>query len=136
MLGTKPFLTLTAAKQIAAAASKEAQENQWNMVIAIVDDGGHPLYLERMDGVQVGSVQVAIEKARSAALFKRATKVFEDAVQGGRQVLMTLPGAVPVEGGIPLAVRGQVIGAVGVSGGTSTEDGAVAQAGAAALSAL
>jgi uncharacterized protein GlcG (DUF336 family) len=136
MLGAKPMLTLAAAKRIAAAAASEAHRNQWNMVIAIVDDGGHLLYLERMDGAQTGSVEVAIAKARSAALFRRPTKVFEEAVSGGRHVLLGLPGAVPVEGGVPLLSQGHALGAIGVSGGTAAQDGQVAQAGAAELARL
>jgi glc operon protein GlcG len=132
---TKPVLTLEAAKQIAAAAQAEATRNTWHMVIAIVDDGGHLIYLERMDGTQFGSSVIAPEKAASAIRFKRPTKALEEAVAGGRLVVMKLPGAVPVEGGIPIIVGGEFIGAIGVSGGTSQQDGQVAAAGLAALGA-
>ena len=128
-LGTKKVLTLEAAKAIAASAAEEAIKNKWNMAICVVDDGGHPIYLERMDGTQVASVVVAQEKASTAARFKRSTKVLEDAVLGGRTVLLKIPGATPIEGGLPIVVDGEVIGAIGVSGGTSVQDGQVAAAG-------
>jgi glc operon protein GlcG len=132
-LATKKVLTLEAAKQIAAAAQAEARKNNWTMVIAIVDDGGHLIYLERMDGTQVASVTVAQEKAACAILFKRPTKALEEAVAGGRIVVMKLAGSIPVEGGLPIVVDGQFIGAIGVSGATSPQDGQVAAAGLAAL---
>jgi glc operon protein GlcG len=132
-LATKKVLTLEAAKQIAAAAQAEARKNNWTMVITIVDDGGHLIYLERMDGTQVASVTVAQEKAACAILFKRPTKALEEAVAGGRIVVMKLAGSVPVEGGLPIVVDGQFIGAIGVSGATSPQDGQVAAAGLAAL---
>lgn len=133
LLKTKKALTLEAAKLIAAAAHEEARRNDWTMVICIVDDGAHPIYLERMDGTQIASVQVAQDKAATAVRFKRPTKVLEDAVAGGRIVVMTLAGAVPIEGGLPIAVSGEIIGGIGVSGGTSPQDGQVARAGLAAL---
>ena len=133
LLTTKKALTLEAAKQIAAAAHEEARRNDWTMVICIVDDGAHPIYLERMDGTQIASVQVAQDKAATAVRFKRPTKVLEDAVAGGRIVVMTLAGATPIEGGLPIVVGGEVIGGIGVSGGTSPQDGQVAVAGLAAL---
>ena len=132
-LATKKAMTLAAAKQIAAAAEAEAAKNKWTMVIAVIDDGGNLVYLERMDGTQIGSVDVAIQKAQSAVKFKRPTKVFEEALKGGRQAILRLPGALPVEGGVPIIVDGQVIGAIGVSGAQSTEDGQCAAAGIAAL---
>ncbi|MDX1980075.1 MAG: heme-binding protein [Bryobacteraceae bacterium] len=131
-LATKRTLTLEAAKQIAAAAEAEARKNKWNVVIAVVDDGGNLVYLQRMDDTQIGSITVAMEKAGSAVRFRRATKVFEDAVKGGRQAILKLPGALPVEGGIPLTSGGKVIGAIGVSGVQSFEDAQIAQAGVAA----
>lgn len=131
---TKKTLTLAAAKEIAAAAEAEALKNKWNVVIAILDDGGHLLYLQRMDETQIGSVEVAQEKARSAVKFKRPTKAFEDALAGGRMAIMTLPGALPVEGGVPLMLDGRLIGAIGVSGVTSQQDGQIAAAGASAFS--
>jgi uncharacterized protein GlcG (DUF336 family) len=132
-LATKKVLTLEAAKAIAAAAQAEARKNNWNMVICVVDDGGHLIYLERMDGTQVGSVTVAQEKAVSAIRFKRPTKALEEAVAGGRIVVMKLAGAVPVEGGVPIVVDGDFVGAIGISGGTSPQDSQVAAAGLAAL---
>jgi glc operon protein GlcG len=132
-LGTKRVLTLEAAKLIATAAEEEARMNNWTMVIAIVDDGGHLIYLERMDGTQLASVIVAQEKAASAIRFKRPTKALEEAVAGGRIVVMKLAGAIPVEGGVPIVVDGQYIGAIGVSGGASPQDSQVAAAGLTAL---
>jgi len=130
---TKKALTLEAARQIAAAACEEAKRNDWTMVICVVDDGAHLIYLERMDGTQIASVTVAQDKAATAVRFKRPTKVLEDAVAGGRLVVMKLGGATPIEGGLPIVVGGEVIGAIGVSGGTSPQDGQVAAAGLAVL---
>jgi len=127
-LTDKKALTLDAAKKIAAAAEAEAVKNKWNVVIAVVDDGGHLIYLQRMDTTQTGSIDVAIRKAQTAMSFKRPTKVFEDAIAGGRNALIAL-GALPLEGGLPVTVGGQVIGAVGVSGVTSQQDGQIAKAG-------
>lgn len=129
MLATKKCLTIAAAKRIAAAARAECVKNNWNMFIAIVDDGGNLMYLERMDGTQLGSQQVSVEKGRSALLFKRPTKALEDAVAGGRIVVMKLANAIPVEGGLPLMADGEFVGAIGISGETSVQDGQVAQAG-------
>jgi uncharacterized protein GlcG (DUF336 family) len=128
MLAAKKALTIALAKRLAAAAVKCAEENNWNMFIAIVDDGGNLMYLERMDGAQLGSQQVSVEKARSALFFKRPTKALEEAVAGGRIVVMTLANAIPVEGGLPLTAGGEIVGAIGISGGTSPQDGVVAQA--------
>jgi glc operon protein GlcG len=135
-LPAKRVLTLEAARQLAAAAEKHARENKWNVCIAIVDDGGHLIYFQRMDGTQTGSVQVSQRKAQSAIGFKRPTKVFEEGVAGGRQALLALPGAVPLEGGLPLTVDGEMIGAIGISGVTSQQDGMIAQAGADALASI
>ena len=132
-LATKRSLTLEAAKQIAAAAETEARTNNWNVVIAVLDDGANLVYLQRMDETQIGSVDVAIEKGRTAVKFKRPSKALEDAVAGGRQALLRLPGATPVEGGVPLMFDGKLIGAVGVSGVQSNQDGQIAKAGAEAL---
>jgi glc operon protein GlcG len=132
-LATKKALTLEVAKQIAAAAEQEAANNKWTMVISIMDDGGNLIYLERMDETQIGSIEVSMRKARSALAFKRPTKAFEDAVAGGRTVVLSLPGALPVEGGVPIVVDGKIIGSIGCSGGTSQQDGAVAKAGIDAL---
>lgn len=128
-LTTKKALTLAAAKKIAAAAEAEAAKNKWTMCIAIVDDGANLIYLAKMDETQIGSVTVATEKAQSAVKFKRTTKVFEDTLAGGRQAILKLPGALPVEGGVPLMIDGKVLGAIGVSGGTSAQDGVAAAAG-------
>ena len=130
LLADRKTLTLAAAKRIAAAAEKVAAKNGWDMFIATVDDGGNLMYLERMDDAQLGSLDVSIQKARSALLFKRPTKVMEDAVTAGRIVVMTLPNALPVEGGLPLLADGKIVGAIGVSGATAPEDGIVAKAGA------
>ena len=130
MLADKKALTLAVAKRIAAAAEEVANKNNWNMFVAVVDDGGNLMYLERMDDSQLGSLDVSIAKARCALLFKRPTKVMEDAVAGGRTVVMTLPNAVPVEGGLPLMAYGKIVGAIGISGATSPQDGIVAKAGA------
>ena len=132
-LATKKSLTLSIAKQLAAAAEKHALENKWNVCIAVVDDGGHLIYFQRLDGTQTGSVLVSQRKAQTAIGFKRPSKVFEEQVAGGRNALLGLPGAVPLEGGLPLVVDGQMIGAIGVSGVTAQQDGMIAQAGADAL---
>jgi uncharacterized protein GlcG (DUF336 family) len=135
-LPTKKVLSLDAAKQVAAAAEKHARENKWNVCIAIVDDGGHLVYFQRIDGTQTGSVMVSQHKAQTAISFKRPSKVFEEGVTGGRNALLGLPGAVPLEGGIPLVIDGEMIGAIGVSGVTAQQDGMIAQAGADALAAI
>ena len=130
---TKPVLTLEDAKRIAAAAEVEARTNNWGVVITIVDDGGHLLYLQRSHDVQYGSVETAIMKARTAIAYRRTTKAAEDAVLGDRMVLMTLPGMLPVEGGVPLLHNDVMVGAIGVSGVRSFQDGQIAMAGATAL---
>ena len=126
-------LSLEDAKRVAAAAKAEAEKNGWAIVIAVVDDGGHLMYLERMDGTQKASSRIAEAKGRTAILFKRPTKAIEDNVQEGRTVMMGLPGAVPLDGGVPLLKDGQFLGGIGVSGVQSFQDGIVARAGAAAL---
>jgi glc operon protein GlcG len=100
------------------------------MAIVMVDHGGHLVYLQHLDDTQLGSIEVAIQKAKSAVTYKRPTKVFEEAVTGGRTVVLVLPGAIPIEDGLPLTVDGKVIGAIGVSGATAPQDGQVAKAGA------
>jgi len=132
-LADKKALTLEVAKQIVSAAEKEAINNKWTMVFAILDDGGNLVLLQRMDETQIGSIEVAIRKARSAISFKRPTKAFEDAVAGGRNAILSLPGAVPIEGGVPITVDGKIIGAIGASGGSSAQDGLAAKAGLDAL---
>jgi uncharacterized protein GlcG (DUF336 family) len=129
----KRTLSLDGARKVIAAATEEAKKNNWNVVIAVVDDGGHVILLERMDGVQIGSIDVAVRKARTSALFRRPTKVFEDAVAGGRNALITLDGALMLEGGLPIIADGKVIGAIGVSGVTSQQDGQIGKAGAAVI---
>ena len=129
----KKALSLAAAKSIVAAAEAEAVKNKWNVVIVVVDEGGQMLYLQRMDGTQYGSVDVAIKKARTSSAFKRPTKVFEDAIAGGRNAIIALEGALPLEGGLPLTYQGQIVGAIGVSGVTSQQDGMIAKAGAESL---
>jgi glc operon protein GlcG len=128
-------ITLDNAKKAAAPALDEARRNQWTMAVAIVDTGGNLVYFEKMDGTQTGSVLVSINKARSAALFKRPTKAFQDTLATGGDGLrvLGLENAVPVEGGIPLVMDGKIVGAIGLSGGTSQQDGQCALAGANAL---
>ena len=130
-----PTISLENAKKAAAQAIAEARKNNWTMAVAIVDTAGVLIYYEKMDNTQNGSVNVAQDKARSAALFKRPTKVFQDGLAAGGEGwrLLALQGAVPVEGGIPLIVGGKIVGAVGASGGTSVQDGQVAKAGADSL---
>jgi glc operon protein GlcG len=123
------------AKKAAAPALAEARKNSWMMAVAIVDTSGNLIYYEKMDGTQLASANIALEKARSATAFKRPTKALQDVVAAGGDGLriLGLPGAVPVEGGIPLVAGGKIIGAIGVSGGTSQQDGQCAAAGAAAI---
>lgn len=132
-LATKKALTLAAAKEMAAAAEAEARKNNWNVVICIVDEGGHLIYLQRMDETQLASTEIAQGKARTALMYKRPTKAMEDAVAGGRAVVMRLPGALPVEGGLPITVDGRIIGGIGVSGVQSVQDAQIAKAGLAVL---
>ena len=123
------------AKKVMAGAEADAMKNKWNMVIVILDTGGHVVMLHRLDGTQLGSIEAAKDKAYSAVLYRRPTKVFQDLVgQGGPNLrLLRLAGASPLEGGIPLVVDGKIIGAVGVSGAASEQDAQVAKAGADAL---
>ena len=135
-LKEKQTLTLAVAKTVAAAAEAEAAAHGWTVVIALVDDGGHLIYLQRMDETQVGSIDIAVAKAASAVNFKRPTKAFEDALAGGRQAILALPGAMPVEGGLPLSSQEAIVGAIGVSGVRADEDGLIARAGVAAFEQL
>jgi glc operon protein GlcG len=130
---TKPILTLEDAKLIAAAAEVEARANNWSVTIAVVDDGGHLLYLQRSHDTQFGSVETAICKAHAAVAFQRPTKASEDAVQSGRLIHLALPGVIPAEGGVPLEIDGVVVGGLGISGVRSFQDGQIAAAGVAAL---
>ncbi len=125
-------ISLDQAKKVMAGAEAEAKKNKWNMVIAVLDSGGHLVMLERMDGTQLGSIDAAKDKAYSAVLYRRPTKVFQDLVgQGGPNLrLLRLAGASPLEGGIPIVVDGKIVGAIGVSGATSEQDAQVAKAGA------
>jgi len=126
-------ISADAAKKVAAAAIAEARKNNWAMAVAVVDTAGYLVYFERMPDTQLGSVEIAIEKAKTAALF-RPTKSFQDTVAGGGEGLriLRLTGAIPVEGGIPIIIEGKLIGAIDASGGSSDQDGRTAQAGAAA----
>jgi uncharacterized protein GlcG (DUF336 family) len=128
-------VTIEQAKTAAAAALAEARANTWLMAVAIVDPAGLLVYFEKMDNTQLGSVAVAQAKARSAALFKRPTKAFQDALAGGGDGIrvLALEGAVPVDGGLPLTIDGRIAGAIGMSGGTSAEDAQCAQKGVDAL---
>jgi uncharacterized protein GlcG (DUF336 family) len=133
VVSTKSFLTLEDAKLVAAAAEAEALRNNWPVVIAIVDEGGHLIYLQRLDNTQIGSVDVAIQKARSAIIFRRPTKVFEEQINQGHLRYLGLPGAIPIEGGLPIVMNDQFLGAIGVSGVRSHQDAQIAQVGINAL---
>lgn len=128
-------IDIATAKRVAAAAVVAAEQQGWRMAVAITDPNGDLVYFEKMDATQIGSIQIAIDKARSAAMFKRSTKVFENtlAAGGGNLRILGLAGAVPVEGGLPLLSDDKIIGAIGVSGGLAHEDGVVAEAGASQL---
>lgn len=131
-LTSKRVIGLSGAKKIAAAAELEAVGNKWNVVIVVVDDGGHLVYLQRLDGAPTGSIGVAIGKARTAAAFKRPTQVFDELAKT-RPAITSIPDIVPLEGGVPIMVGGQLVGAVGVSGASSQQDVQVANAGISAL---
>ncbi len=131
-LPVKRVLTLEAAKKITEAAEAEAKKTGATVAIAVVDDGGNLILLERLNDTQVASVDVAIGKARTAAIFRRPSKVFEDQIREGRVAALALPGATPLQGGIPIEVDRTVIGAIGVSGNTPQEDEDIAKVGAAA----
>src|SRR5271154_372044 len=130
-----PAIGVEKAKNIAAVALAAAKKNNWYMAVAVVDPSGTLVYYEKMDNTQTGSANVSIEKARTAALFKRPTKVFDNAVTGGGAGLrvLALPGAIPIEGGIPLIMDDKIVGAIGVSGDSSDHDGMCAKAAADAL---
>ncbi|HET7499940.1 MAG TPA: heme-binding protein [Kofleriaceae bacterium] len=129
-------LNLETARKVAAGAAAEARKQGWNVAVSIVDAAGELIYFERIDDTQPGSVDISQAKARTAARFKRASKLFEDALAGGRQAILGMPGVLPLEGGVPLVVDGRIAGAIGVSGVTSQQDGVCAQAGVATLAAL
>ena len=126
----KPCLTAADIQKAMAACKAEADKNQWKVAIAIVDDGGNLILLHKMDETQLGSIRVALDKAESSLRFKRPTKAFEDGVAGGRNAILGLTGATPIEGGLPIMSGGKIIGAIGISGGSAAQDGQVAKAGA------
>jgi uncharacterized protein GlcG (DUF336 family) len=133
-LPTRRTLTLDAAKKIAAAAEAEAKKNNWAVSIAVVDDGGHLMLFQRIDGAKLGVADIAIRKARTAVYFQGETKGMEEEVhKGGRTPLLAIEGFMPLEGGVPLMVGGQLVGAIGVSGVTGQQDAQCALAGAKAL---
>lgn len=120
-----------AAKKIASAAIAECKKNNWFMAVAVTDNNGDLVHFEKMDNIQIGSINVAIGKAKSAALFRRSTKAFQDVLAAGGEGLriLALQGAVPIEGGLPIIVDGKIIGAIGCSGGSSAQDGQACKAG-------
>jgi len=131
---SKPFLSLDDLKKIAAAAEAEAKANNWAVTISIVDDGGHLLWLQRLDGAAPISAHIAPAKAKTAALGRRETKIYEDMINNGRFSFLSAPELEGLlEGGVPIEVNGQYVGAVGVSGVKSSEDVQIAKAGIAAL---
>lgn len=129
----KKTLSLAAAKKMAAAAEAEAVKNNWAMVITVVDDGGNLLYLERMDGAQLGSIDVSQRKARTALRFRRPSKDFEDALAAGRLGIISIGDVAAVQGGLPVMLDGKAIGAIGVSGAKSDQDAQCAKAGLATV---
>jgi glc operon protein GlcG len=132
-MNRKAVLSQTEVSQIIKAARAEAQANQWAVTIVVVDDGGHPLALERLDGCAPGSAYIATEKARTSALGRRESKNYEDMINGGRYAFLSAPLLTSLEGGVPIVFDGQVIGAVGVSGVKPEQDAQVAKAGAQCL---
>ena len=129
----RPMLTLEDCRKITAAAEAEARKNNWNVCIAILDDGGHLLHLIRMDGATPANSHIAVEKGRTAAETRRSTAMWEDRVKGGRMSMLRMPGVTPVQGGLPIVIDGVCIGGVGVSGVQSHEDEQIAKAGIDAL---
>lgn len=132
-LARKRVLSLEASRAVLQAAEAHARQNRWNVVISIVDDGGHPVLLQRMDDTQTASVEIALRKAAAAAAFRRSTAEVASWVAGGATAMLVLPGAIPIAGGRPLVVDGVVVGAIGVSGVTADQDDAIAAAGVEAL---
>ncbi|MFL6574142.1 MAG: GlcG/HbpS family heme-binding protein [Burkholderiales bacterium] len=130
---TRSMLTLEDCKRMSAAAEAEARKNNWNVCVAIVDDGGHLLHLFRMDGATPANSRIAIEKGRTAAETRRSTAMWEERIKSGRTAMLKMPGITPVQGGLPIVIDGECIGAVGVSGVQSHEDEQICQAGLAAL---
>lgn len=129
---TKPCLTLADVKKIAAACEAEAVKNNWNVAIVILDDGGHPLWLERLDGATPANAEIALQKARTAALSRRPSKSWEDRITAGRLSMLAMP-VLPVQGGVPIVCQGECVGSIGVSGVQSHEDEQIAMAGANSL---
>jgi uncharacterized protein GlcG (DUF336 family) len=121
---------IDAARKVATAAVAEAKKNGWNMAVAVVDTSGTLVFFEKMDQTQLASVQIAQDKARTAALYRRPSKALEDAVVSGKVNYLNLPGALPIEGGLPIVMEGKIVGAIGASGGSSAQDGICAKAGA------
>jgi glc operon protein GlcG len=119
-------ISLAQAKKVASAAAHKAHQMNLQVAIAIVDTGGHLVYYEKADDTQTASAEVSVAKARSASIFRRTTLVFEQALANGRTAILGLPGAVPIEGGVPIILNSKVIGAIGVSGASSEEDGVIA----------
>jgi uncharacterized protein GlcG (DUF336 family) len=130
---TRPVLTLEDCLKISAAAEAEARRNNWNVAIAILDDGGHLLHFARMDGATPANAGIALEKGRTAAISRRSSGKWEEIVKGGRTAMIKMPGILPVQGGMPIVADGSCIGAVGVSGVQSHQDEQIAQAGIDAL---
>ena len=126
-------VNLETAKKIAAGSIAEARRNNWNVAVAILDNHGMLIYYEMLDDTQTSSATIAIEKGRTAAMFRRPSKAFEDGVSSGRVAILGLPGATPIEGGLPIVVNGKIIGGVGVSGVNSDQDAQIARAGLEAL---
>jgi glc operon protein GlcG len=129
---TRPMLTLEDCQAMAAAAEAEARRNGWNVAIAILDDGGHLLHFQRMDGATPANGEVAVEKGRTAAVSRRSTEVWEDRIRGGRLAMLKMP-VLPVQGGLPILVDGHCVGAIGVSGVASQDDERIGAAGIAVL---
>jgi glc operon protein GlcG len=130
---TRSMLTLEDCKKISAAGEAEAKKNNWNVCIAILDDGGHLLHLIRMDDATPANSRIAIEKGRTAAETRRSTAMWEERVKNGRMSMLKMPGVTPVQGGLPIVLDGVCVGAVGVSGVQSHEDEQIAKAGIAVL---
>jgi glc operon protein GlcG len=130
---TRSMLTLDDCRRMSAAAEAEAKKNNWNVCIAILDDGGHLLHAIRMDGATPANARIALEKARTAAETRRSSAMWEERVKAGRLSMLRMPGVLPVQGGLPIVIDGECIGAVGVSGVQSHEDEQIAKAGIDAL---
>jgi glc operon protein GlcG len=133
VMKTKPYLTLEDVRAVIGAAEAEAKNNNWTVSIAVVDDGGHPLGMIRMDDAPPVSAYIAVEKARTSAMGKRESKSYEDMIKAGRTAFLSFPLQAMVEGGVPIQIEGRTVGAVGVSGVQSNEDAQIAKAGLDAL---